>query len=144
MKTDNLPATKAPVTILLVEDDPAHAEMVRRTMSEVPIEHLLIHASDGQSALDFLTSSPPPDLILLDLRLPKVDGIELLLKIRELASLKSTPVIVLTTSASHTDLDAVIGLGAKSYIIKPGSVAAFTEILGADYMSASPASQPQP
>ncbi len=80
-----------PVVILLVEDDPAHAEIVRRNLETFRVANRMHHVSDGQAALDYLfrqdafadpADSPTPDLILLDLRLPKVDGMEVLRRIK--------------------------------------------------------------
>jgi len=128
---------KAPLTILLIEDEPAHAEIVRRNLSVFPVAHRLIHVEDGQMALDYLlcknpdpVSSPRPDLILLDLRLPKVDGLEVLRQIKENKSLAGIPMVVLTTSAADADLATAYQLGARSYQIKPVNFDGFTELLG--------------
>ena len=137
MKKSHPPLNEAPITILLVEDDPAHVEIVRRNLSIFPIAHRLIHVEDGQLALDFLlpqhgwaASNPLPDLILLDLRLPKVDGLEVLRQIQENEDLRKIPTVVLTTSAADSDLAAAYRLGARSYQLKPVNFEGFTELLG--------------
>ena len=104
----------------------------------MPVEHRLIHVGDGQLALDYLfrqdrhadpETSPRPDLILLDLRLPKVDGLEVLRQIKEDKELMSIPMIVLTTSAADSDLAAAFRLGAESYQLKPVNFEGFTELM---------------
>jgi CheY-like chemotaxis protein len=136
MKKSHPPLNEAPITILLVEDDPAHVEIVRRNLSIFPVAHRLVHVRDGQLALDFLLpqhgwsgSNLPPDLILLDLRLPKVDGLEVLRQIHENEDLKRIPTVVLTTSAADSDLAAAYRLGARSYQLKPVNFEGFTELL---------------
>ena len=120
-----------PVTILLVEDEPAHAEIVRRNLAALPVAHRLIHVEDGQLALDYLFTRPTPplDLILLDLRLPKVDGLEVLRRIHEDDDMSKIPVVVLTTSAADSDLVTAFHLGAKRYQLKPGNFASYAELL---------------
>jgi CheY-like chemotaxis protein len=130
-----------PVIILLVEDDPAHAEIVRRSfvnfrMVNRPVQ--LIHVADGQDALDYLFSrgkfqnagqSPRPDLILLDLRLPKVDGLEVLKIVKEDANLASIPVVVLTTSSAETDVAKAYESHANSYLVKPMDFSQFNKLM---------------
>ena len=135
MKTKLPSLNREPVTILLVEDDPAHAEIVRRNLSELPVAHRLFHVEDGQLALDYLfggNPGPPPALILLDLRLPKVDGLEVLRQIHEDDALKVIPLVVLTTSAADSDLATAYHLGATSYQLKPVNFEGYTELLAAD------------
>ena len=94
MKTQMPSLNQEPITILLVEDEPAHAEIVRRTLEAFPSAHRLVHVEDGQMALDYLfgaNSGSLPDLILLDLRLPKVDGLEVLRQIQANGTLKNIP-----------------------------------------------------
>ena len=126
--------------ILLAEDDPAHAEIVRRNLAEFRPESQLVHVKDGQEALDYLfrhngyadpQSSPRPHLVLLDLQLPKVDGLELLHRINEDADLKSIPTIVLTTSGAETDVVKAYSSGAVSYLVKPADFDKFTELMAA-------------
>ena len=135
---DRKPAPdKAPFTILHVEDEPAHAEIVRRNLAALPVAHRLIHIEDGQLALDYLFAStgPTPDLILLDLRLPKVDGLEILRRIHEDDGIKKIPVVVLTTSEADLDLVTAFHLGATLYQIKPGNVEIYAKLLDPDPLS---------
>ena len=129
-----------PITILLVEDDLAHAEIVRRNLSHSRVANRLYHVEDGQAALDFLLHqdlyanpehSPRPTLILMDLRLPKVDGLEVLRRIKMLEELKSIPTIILTTSAAKTDIVGAYLQGACSYLVKPVDFDKFTKLMGA-------------
>jgi len=126
------PLNREPITILLVEDEPAHAEIVRRNLAVFPAAHRIVHVEDGQMALDYLFGANPgslPDLILLDLRLPKVDGLEVLRQIQACETLKNIPTVVLTTSATDADLAAAFRLGAASYQLKSVSFQGYTELL---------------
>jgi len=125
-------------TVLLVEDDPAHAEIVRRNFEITRIANTLKHVSDGQAALDYLyrkyafsdpSSSPRPGLILLDLHLPKVDGLQVLKTIKTDPGLKSIPVVVLSTSAAETDIAMVYANEANSYLVKPVDFTQFSDLL---------------
>jgi CheY-like chemotaxis protein len=129
-----------PVTILLVEDDPAHAEIVRRNLGDFRVANRIVHVADGQAALDYLLhqgayadaeANPRPCLILLDLRLPKVDGLEVLRRIKEDEQLKSIPTVVLTTSASESDMIGAYAQGAGSYLVKPVDFEKFTKLMEA-------------
>jgi two-component system response regulator len=130
----------APIKILLVEDDPAHAEIVRRNLGDFRVANQIVHVEDGQAALDYLfrqgaytdpTSSPRPDLILLDLRLPKVDGLEVLDRLKASDELSLIPTIVLTTSSAETDLLNAYSRGAVSYLVKPVDFDKFTKLMNA-------------
>ncbi|MEI6034606.1 MAG: response regulator [Verrucomicrobiae bacterium] len=132
-----------PVVILLVEDDMAHAEIVRRNLVSFPLPHRLIHVEDGQMALDYLLPNDPdpharprPDLILLDLRLPKVDGLEVLRQIKESKHLNGIPTVVLTTSSADADLKAARQLGAMSYQVKSVYFEGFAELLQTNFPQA--------
>ena len=127
-----------PVVILLVEDDLAHAEIVRRNFERSRVANELIHVEDGQAALDFLHREgayaapqrvPRPDLVLLDLRLPKVDGLEVLRRVKSDPDLTSIPVIVLTTSAAESDMVRAYDAHANSYLVKPIGFPQFVELL---------------
>jgi two-component system, response regulator len=132
--------------ILLVEDDPAHAEITRRNLEEFsPHIRDLVHVSDGQAALDYLSSSdgdPPaqPNLILLDLRLPRVDGLEVLRRVKLDERLKSIPIVVLTTSKTDADVRGAYERGANGYLVKPieyGQYLALTRALGQFWLTAN-------
>lgn len=127
-----------PITILLVEDDPAHAEIVRRSLANFRVANHIVHVEDGQQALDYLFRqenyadpliSPKPSLILLDLRLPKVDGLEVLRQIKEDLNFKKIPIVILTTSAAESDLAEAYTHGVGSYLVKPVDFAKFTELM---------------
>lgn len=126
--------------ILLVEDEAAHAEIVRRNLEDFRVANRLVHLSDGQAALDYLfrrgdfadpDRSPRPGIILLDLRLPKVDGLEVLKAVKADPGLKSIPVVILTTSSAETDKARAYACQANSYLVKPVEFQQFTELMQA-------------
>lgn len=128
------------ITILLVEDDSAHAEIVRRNLENARVANLIHWVADGQEALDYLqrvgkyqdpTSSPTPGLILLDLRLPKVDGMEVLNTIKSDPKLSFIPVVVMTTSSAESDVVRAYENRANSYVVKPLDLSKFTALLDA-------------
>ncbi len=123
------------VDILLVEDNPADAELCIRALSKHHLANRVVWLKDGAEALDFLfargayagrNSYHTLKLILLDLRLPKVNGLEVLKQIRADERLKMTPVVVLTSSRENGDLVESYKLGANSYVSKPVEFNAFT------------------
>jgi CheY-like chemotaxis protein len=127
-----------PVEILLVEDDPAHAEIVRRNFESSLIANKMHHVTDGQQALDYLfhmngfsdpASAPRPGLILLDLRLPKVDGLEVLKRIKADPDLSRIPVVVLTTSSAEYDVVKAYDCHANSYLVKPVDFPQFVALM---------------
>ena len=127
-----------PIVILLVEDDEAHAEIVRRNFESCRMANRLLHVADGQAALDYLyqrngfsdpAESPRPGIILLDLRLPKVDGLDVLKSVKTDPKLSSIPVVILTTSGAEMDMVKAYALRANSYLIKPVDFAKFTELM---------------
>jgi len=113
------------VEILLVEDNPADVRLTREALKEGRVGNLLHVVGDGVEAMEFLTRTgrhehaPRPDLILLDLNLPRKDGRQVLAEIKEDPVLKSIPVVVLTTSKSEEDVLATYRLHANCYITKP-------------------------
>jgi CheY-like chemotaxis protein len=118
----------AVAVVLLVEDDPDHAELVARALAELDDPVRLVHVSDGSSALAYLVreapwtepeSSPRPDLVLLDLRLPGTSGAEVLRRIKAEPRLHGIPVIVLSTSEVRGDLGAAEGEQADGCAVKP-------------------------
>lgn len=127
-----------PVNILFIEDDPAHAEITMRNFRKNRIGNNLTHLSDGQQAIDYLfrqgeyadpEKSPTPHLILMDLRLPKVDGLEVLEKIRSNPDLKCIPTIILTTSEAEVDITKAYNFNVNSYLVKPLDVDKFSKML---------------
>jgi len=117
-----------PVDILLVEDNPDHAELTLKALKQNNILNEIYWASDGQEALDFMyhqgkyadeKTSPRPGLILLDIKLPKVDGLEVLKQLKDDPQFKSIPVIMLTTSDRDEEIAESYAGGANSYVVKP-------------------------
>ncbi|MFH8484659.1 response regulator [Streptomyces longisporoflavus] len=115
----------APVDVLLVEDDPGDELMTREAFEDNKIRNNLHVVRDGEEALDFLyrrgeyEGVPRPDLILLDLNLPKYDGRQVLEKIKSDPDLQDIPVVVLTTSAAEEDILRSYKLHANAYVTKP-------------------------
>jgi two-component system response regulator len=111
--------------ILLVEDNPDDEELTRRAFERSNIANALDVVRDGQEALDYLLGTdeapakPTPALILLDLKLPKVDGLAVLKEIRAHEHTRLVPVVILTSSSEETDLISGYGSGANSYVRKP-------------------------
>jgi two-component system response regulator len=124
-----------PIEILLVEDSPGDVRLTREAFKDAKVHINLNVASDGADAMAFLkreggyANVPRPDLILLDLNLPKKDGREVLEEIKESPTLKSIPVVVLTTSASEVDILRSYRLHANCYITKPVGLDGFLEVV---------------
>jgi CheY-like chemotaxis protein len=127
--------TRDGLRILLVEDDPDHAELVRRGLEEYGSRLRLTHLADGEVALTYLRERAPrdspdrPHLILLDLRLPKVDGLEVLREIKGAPDLCDIPCVVLTTSRAEGDMVKAYRLHANSYLVKPGEYDRFVQLI---------------
>ncbi len=129
-----------PLIILLVEDNADHAELVMRCFEDHRIANKIYHVSDGEQALDYLfhrgkyknpQSCPTPHLILLDLRLPKIDGLDVLKEIRVSESFKGIPVVVLTTSKADKDLLKAYDHHVNSYLVKPVDFEQFKQLMSA-------------
>jgi len=121
--------------VLLVEDSPGDVRLTREAFADAKVHINLNVASDGIEAMAFLrregeyANVPRPDLILLDLNLPKKDGREVLGEIKESADLKSIPVVVLTTSAAEEDILRSYRLHANCYITKPVDLDGFLKVV---------------
>jgi len=124
-----------PLTILHVEDNDDHANLVRRSLQKYRVANHFILLSDGEAAIDFLFRrgeyrdpevSPRPSVILLDLRLPKIDGLEVLRTIKTTDELLTIPVVILTSSDAETDLVQAYEFHANSYLVKPVGFDKFT------------------
>jgi chemotaxis family two-component system response regulator Rcp1 len=126
-----------PVQILLVEDSPDDVELTTEALNEGKLLHNLHVAADGMEAMDFLhrrgkyTSAPEPDLVLLDLNLPRKDGREVLDEIKSEPGLAHLPVIVLTTSTQEEDILKSYQLHANSYMTKPVDLEQFVRAVKA-------------
>lgn len=127
-----------PLIILHVEDNDDHAEVVLRSLEEHHVANRLIRVVDGEAALAYLFRRPPyadpvasvrPNLVLLDLRLPKVDGLEVLRQIKDSEDLRSIPVVILTTSAAEQDMAKAAQHHANSYVLKPVDFGRFAEMM---------------
>ena len=120
--------------ILLIEDNPDDAELTIRALKKHKLANNLMHLKDGEDAVNFLFSrrSPIPKMILLDLKMPKIDGIEILKKLKTHPEKKIIPVVVLTSSKEEKDIVESYRLGVNAYIVKPVDfekfVSAVTEI----------------
>ncbi len=123
-----------PQTILLVEDNTSDVELTRRALAQEQIDCRLVVASDGKEALDRLfgpqsDANPLPALILLDLKMPKVDGLEVLRRVRADPRTRRLPVVVLTSSLEEQDVALCYDLCANSYIRKPIDFVQFAEAI---------------
>lgn len=126
------------LNILLIEDNEDHAELVLRSFEANRVANKIYWVKDGEEALDYLfrrgeyadsTNSPTPNLVLLDLRLPKVDGIEVLQEVKMDEVLKKIPVVVLTSSESERDICKAYTANANSYLVKPIDFEKFTLLM---------------
>jgi two-component system response regulator len=123
------------IEILLVEDSPADVALTQEALQEFKVINRLHVVMDGEAAMDFLHkrgsyfNAPRPDLILLDLNLPKKDGREVLAEIKEEKYLRSVPVIVLTTSRDEQDVLKAYNLSCNCYITKPVDLRQFIEVV---------------
>ena len=125
-----------PPEILLVEDNLRDAELTIRALKKRNLANHLVHVQDGQAALDFIFGTGAhagrdvhrqPKVVLLDLKLPKVDGLEVLRQLRADERTRLLPVVVLTSSREESDVVETYKLGANSYIVKPVEFENFSE-----------------
>jgi CheY-like chemotaxis protein len=131
MNTDNY----NPVEILIVEDNPQDAELTIRTLKKINLALHIMVAEDGEEALNIIFSrgdhearqaQKPPKVIFLDLKLPKVSGLEILKEIKSKPGTKMIPVVVITSSREDPDIKAAYESGANGYVVKPVEFEAFS------------------
>lgn len=127
------------VTILIAEDDDGHAELIQDTLREAGVHNPIHRFRDGQQALDFLLG--PPDgtairrehgrayMMLLDIRMPKVDGVEVLRRVKQDRELKNMPIIMLTTTDDPREIRTCYELGCSCYVTKPVDYRKFNDML---------------
>lgn len=125
------------IQVLLVEDNPDHAELLRRNLASLPSPVQLHQVVDGEAALDYLfgrthyadrATFPLPDVIFLDWRLPRLDGVEVLRQVKNHPETAHLPVVVLTTSDTTHDLDTAIQLRADKFLTKPADAQALAKL----------------
>lgn len=126
------------VNVLLVEDNTSHAKLVMRCMKDHAISNRITHVTDGEAALDCLyqrgeytdpVQFPSTDLMLLDLRLPKLDGLEVLKEVRSSQKFIRIPIVILTTSEAEADIAKAYQLNANSYLVKPVNFTNFSKMM---------------
>lgn len=126
------------VEILIVEDNPDDAELVIRALKKQNLANNVVHLIDGAEALDFIygmnkyaerNTENVPRVILLDLKMPKVSGLEVLQRVKEDPMTKMIPVVILTSSNEDPDIKKAYELGANSYIVKPVNFTNFSKIV---------------
>ena len=126
------------IEILLVEDNASDAEMTIRALKKNSLGNKIMHLKDGADALDFLFAEGAytgrdmgsrPKVILLDLKMPKVNGVEVLEILKKDALTKNIPVVILTSSKEHPDVEKCYGLGVNSYIVKPIVIDDFVKVV---------------
>jgi CheY-like chemotaxis protein len=123
-----------PVEILLVEDNPGDARLAKEALKECRIKSNLHLVDDGEKALDFLfkrgeyNSAPQPDLVLLDINLPKISGLQVLSAMKSENTLRKIPVVVLSISQSEKDIEESYNLNANCYVTKPLDINEFIQV----------------
>ncbi|MFP4164234.1 MAG: response regulator [Chitinispirillaceae bacterium] len=124
-----------PIELLLVEDSPGDVRLTIEALREAKVKNSLHVVTDGEQAIKFLrkegeyASTPKPDLILLDLNLPKKDGREVLAEIKEDEELRLIPIVVLTTSSAEEDIARAYSLHANCYVTKPVDFTQFMKVI---------------
>ena len=130
-------ASHRPARVLLVEDNEADVRLTREALREAGDDVRLSTVADGEQALAFLrrqggfAEAPRPDLVLLDLNLPRKNGLEVLDELRADPALVQLPVIVLTSSAARPDVEAAYACGANAFVVKPHELDAFMDLIDA-------------
>jgi two-component system response regulator len=130
--------SNSPIEILLVEDNIHDAELTIRALKKVNLANNLVHVQDGEEALNFIFGKGQyadrdiqqrPKVILLDIKMPKVDGIEVLRQIKTNETTKAIPVVIMTSSREEQDLITSYQLGVNSYVVKPVNFEAFAKAI---------------
>jgi two-component system response regulator len=128
--------TQEVIDVLLVEDNPLDAELMMRALRKNNVANPIFHVEDGAEALDFIfcrgvygdrRTERPPRAVLLDLKLPKVGGLEVLRQVKQDPRTKAIPVVIVTSSREDPDIKTAYELGANSYVVKPVDFDAFVE-----------------
>jgi CheY-like chemotaxis protein len=124
------------VTILLVEDDDGHARLLEKNLRRGGMVNKLVRVADGQEAVDYFARTPPyqdatlhpfPSLVLLDVRMPRMDGFEVLAHLKRDPELMKIPVIMLTSTDNQKEINRAYELGANGYVVKPVAVQSFVD-----------------
>jgi CheY-like chemotaxis protein len=143
------------ISILLVEDSPADAELARACLRDSHIANDVTWMRDGQDALDYILrnalpngTKPPatPDLILLDLKMPNIDGMELVRRLKANDATRNIPIVVMTASKEDHDIIESYNLGTNGYIVKPVDFASFVEVtrqIGFEWLAVEPVAPPR-
>jgi len=127
------------IRVLLVEDNPGDVDLIRDALEDIASLDISV-VGDGAQALDYLNQrsgtaaariGPMPDLVLLDLNLPKISGHEVLTEVRKFSDLRSLPIVVVTSSDATPDITTSYALGANAYVTKPGELASFQRTVAA-------------
>lgn len=125
------------VVILIAEDDAGHARLIEKNLTRAGLRNPIIHFQDGQAIIDFLfrhgagpvRQPDTPYLLLLDIRMPKVDGVEVLRQLKNDSEMRKIPVVMLTTTDDPREVDRCHALGCSSYIVKPVDYDKFAEAI---------------
>ena len=127
--------TQRPISVLLVDDDPGDVLMIEEALESTGAPRTVYVVNDGEEALAFLrqtgqfSDAPRPDVILLDLNMPRMDGRQVLAEVKADATLRSIPIVVLTTSQSPADITSSYSLHANAYVTKPMNLDDLTEVV---------------
>jgi CheY-like chemotaxis protein len=129
------PRTPSPVRILVVDDDPGDVLMIEEALEDSDVEKVIDVVNDGQEAMEFLrregrhTDARRPDMILLDLNMPRMDGRQVLGEVKRDEDLRTIPIVVLTTSNADTDIVGSYTLQANAYVTKPIDLDDFNDVV---------------
>jgi CheY-like chemotaxis protein len=146
-----LATTARPISVLLVDDDPGDVLMIEEALESIGAPRTVFVVNDGEEAIAFLRQTgsfahvPRPDVVLLDLNMPRMDGRQVLAEIKADITLRSIPIVVLTTSQSPADITSSYSLHANAYVTKPMNLDDLTEVVQKiDYFFARIAALPGP